>query len=52
MMVEAKTLAQIQAAEAMIKSQHNTLHTDGTKRSGHEFGGYKLVHHLGSIVLG
>ncbi|VDI03297.1 Hypothetical predicted protein [Mytilus galloprovincialis] len=39
MLVEAKALAQMQAAEAMLTSECNTLHTDGTKRGGHEFGG-------------
>ncbi|CAG2216054.1 unnamed protein product [Mytilus edulis] len=32
MLVEAKALAQMQAAEAMLTSECNTLHTDGTKR--------------------
>ena len=27
----------MQAAEAMLKSDFNTLHMDGTKRSGNEF---------------
>lgn len=42
MLVEAKAIAQMQAAEAMLTSDFNTLHTDGTKRSGHGFGGVQI----------
>ncbi|CAC5393310.1 unnamed protein product [Mytilus coruscus] len=42
MLVEAKAHAQMQAAEAMLTSDFNTLHTDGTKRGGHEFGEKQL----------
>lgn len=42
MLVEAKAIAQMQEAEAMLTSDFNTLHTDGTKRSGHGFGGVQI----------
>jgi hypothetical protein len=42
MLVEAKALAQLQAAEAMLSSPNNTLHTDGTKRKGRAFGGVQI----------
>jgi hypothetical protein len=38
MLIEAKILAQLQATEAMLDGSNNTLHTDGTKRGGREFG--------------
>ncbi|CAC5426130.1 unnamed protein product [Mytilus coruscus] len=52
MMVEAKALAQIQAAEAMLNSNFNTLHTDGTKRMGREFGGLQVGTDSGQLSLG
>ncbi|VDI17302.1 Hypothetical predicted protein [Mytilus galloprovincialis] len=52
MMVEAKALAQIQAAEAMLDSNFNTLHTDGTKRMGREFGGLQVGTNSGQLSLG
>ena len=42
MLVEAKALAQLQAAEAMLSSPNNTLHTDGTMRKGRAFGGVQI----------
>lgn len=50
MLVEAKALAQIQSVDAMINSDACTLHTDGTKRKGREYGGYKLGHHQGNTI--
>lgn len=52
MLVEAKALAQIQSVDAMINSDACTLHTDGTKRKGREYGGggYKFGHHQGNTV--
>ncbi|CAG2211638.1 unnamed protein product [Mytilus edulis] len=52
MLVEAKALAQMQAAEAMLTSECNTLHTDGTKRGGHEFGGVQVGTSFGQFSLG
>jgi len=50
MLIEAKLLTQLQVTEAMLDNAYNTLHTEGTKRDGREFGGYKLVHILVSIA--
>ena len=52
MLVEAKALAQMQAAETMLTSDYNTLHTYGTKRSGHEFGGVQIGTSAGQYSLG
>lgn len=52
MLVEAKAIAQMQAAEAMLTSDFNTLHTDGTKRSGHGFGGVQIGTSAGQYCLG
>ena len=53
MLLEAKALAQIQCAEAIISSGSNcTLHTDGTKRSGKEFGGVQIGTAEGQLSLG
>lgn len=52
MLVEAKALAQMQAAEAMLKSNCNTIHTDGTKRGGHEYGGLQIGTDSGQFSLG
>lgn len=47
MLVEAKALAQMQCAEAIMQSDNVcTLHTDGTKRDGREFGECKLAQNL------
>ncbi|KAL5011134.1 hypothetical protein ScPMuIL_013439 [Solemya velum] len=52
MLVEAKLLAQMQAADAMLASTCNTLHTDGTKRSGVEYGGVQVGTDSGQYSLG
>ncbi|CAG2216853.1 unnamed protein product [Mytilus edulis] len=52
MLVEAKALAQMQAAEAMLTSECNTLHTDGTKKGAHEFGGVQVGTSFGQLSLG
>lgn len=52
MLIEAKILAQLQATEAMLDSSNNTLHTDGTKRGGREFGGLQIGTNSGQYSLG
>ena len=52
MLVEAKALAQMQAAEAMLTSDFNTLHTYCTKRIGHAFGGVQIGTSAGQYSLG
>ena len=52
MLVEAKALAQIQSAEAILSSENCTLHTDGTKRGGKEFGGLQIGTEKGQFSLG
>lgn len=52
MLVEAKALVVIQAAEAMLFSDFNTLHTDGTKRGGHDFGVVQIGTAAGQFRLG
>ena len=52
MLIEAKLLAQLQATEAMLDSSNNTLHTDGTKRGGREFGGLQIGTNAGQYSLG
>jgi hypothetical protein len=47
MLIEAKLLAQLQVTEAMLDSAYNTLHTEGTKRDGREFGGLYVGTHSG-----
>ena len=51
MMIEAKALAQLQAGEAMLTSNFNTLHTDGIQRMGREFGGLNW-NRIGAIFFG
>ena len=53
MLVEAKALAQMQCAEAIMQSDNVcTLHTDGTKRGGREFGGVQIGTESGQYSLG
>lgn len=52
MLVEAKALAQIQASEAMLNNENLTLHTDGTKRVGKEYGGLQVGTSSGQYSLG
>ncbi|VDI62003.1 Hypothetical predicted protein [Mytilus galloprovincialis] len=52
MLVEAKALAQIQSVDAMINSDACTLHTDGTKRKGREYGGLQVGTSSGQYSLG
>ena len=52
MLIEAKALAQIQAAEAILCSNNNTIHTDGTKRKGNEFGGVQIGTQSGKYSIG
>jgi hypothetical protein len=53
MLVEAKALAQMQCAEAIMQSDNVcTLHTDGTKRDGREFGGVQIDTESGQYSLG
>lgn len=42
MLVEAKALGQLQAAEAMLSSPNNTLYTNGTKRKDRACGGVQI----------
>lgn len=42
MLVEAKLISQIQVADAMLESSCKTIHIEGTKRSGQEFGGLQV----------
>ena len=60
MLIEAKALAQIQSIESIVNSGNTcTLHTDGTKRKGREYGGLQLgtssgqfSHGIAEIVQG
>lgn len=52
MLVEAKLLSQIQVADAMLDSSFNTIHMDGTKRSGQEFGGLQVGTDSGQYTVG
>ncbi|CAC5395362.1 unnamed protein product [Mytilus coruscus] len=52
MLIEAKIIAQLQATEAMLSSKNNTLHTDGTKRDGREFGGLQIGTDSGQYSIG
>jgi hypothetical protein len=52
MLIEAKLISQMQAADAMLACDCNTLHMDGTKRSGLEYGGVQVGTDLGKYSLG
>ena len=43
MMVEARLLAQMQAADEMLNSENNMLHLDGTKLKFEEKGSYQIA---------
>lgn len=52
MTVEVKLISQMQAVQAMISSDCNTLHMDGTKKSGLEYGCVQVSTDSGQYNLG
>ena len=51
MLIESRSLAHIQLADALTQSQHNTLHSDGTTKFGHKYTGYQVATHTGALTL-
>ena len=43
MLLESRTLSQIQLAHTLTESDYNTLHSDGTTKFGHEYCGYQTL---------
>ena len=53
MLIEAKALAQIQSVDAILMSNDLcTIHTDGTKRKGREYGGLQIGTSSGQYSVG
>ena len=52
MLVESRSLCQIQLAEALTDSTNNTLHSDGTSKFGHKYTGFQVSTLEGSLSLG
>ena len=42
MLIEARTLSQMQLAEVLTQEDHHTLHSDGTTKFGHKYLGYQV----------
>ena len=42
MLIESRSLCQIQLAEALTDSTYNTLHSDGTSKFGHKYTGFQV----------
>ena len=52
MMVEARLLASVRGAEAMLEGSRNVLHTDGTKKRFEELASFQVTTESGSYSLG
>ena len=52
MLIESRSLCQIQLAEALTDSTYNTLQSDGTSNFGHKYTGFQVSTLEGSLSLG
>ena len=52
MLIESRSLCQIQFAEALSDSTNNTLYSDLTSKLGHKYVGYQVSTSEGSLSLG
>ena len=52
MLLESRTLSQIQLAHTLTESDYNTLHSDGTTKFGHKYCGYQISTAERSLTLG
>ena len=52
MLIESRSLCQIQLVEALTDSSYNTLHSDGTSKFGHKYTGFQVTTLEGSLSLG
>lgn len=43
MLVESRSLAHVQLADVLTKTEHNTLHTDGTSKFGHKYTSFQVA---------
>ena len=51
-LIESRSLCEIQLAEALTDSTYNTLHSDGTSKFGHKYTGFQVSTMEGSLSLG
>lgn len=51
-LIESRSLAHIQLAEALTTTTNNTLHSDGTSKFGHKYQSYQVATEEGSLTLG
>ncbi len=51
MVVEARSLAHLQLAEQLTVCPTNTLHSDGTTKFGHKYGGFQVTSMDSSYTL-
>ena len=52
MLIESRSLAQMQLAETLLQAPNTTLHSDGTTKFGHKYMGYQVSTTGGSLSLG
>ena len=52
MLIESRSLAQMQLAECLVQAPHSTLHSDGTTKFGHKYISYQVSTEEGSLSLG
>ena len=52
MLLESRTLSQIQLAHTLTETEYNTLHSDGTIKFGHKYCGYQISTAERSLTLG
>ena len=52
MLLESRTLSQIQLAQTLTDTEFDTLHSDGTTKFGHKYCGYQISTAERSLTLG
>ena len=52
MLIESRSLSQVQLADTLTGGEFNTLHTDGTSKFGHKYTSFQVTTTEGSFSLG
>ena len=52
MLIESRSLAHVQLADVLTKTEHNTLHADGTSKFGHIYTSFQVTTTESSYSLG
>ena len=52
MIIESRSLAQMQVAETLLEAPNATLHSDGTSKFGHKYISYQVSTTRGPLSMG